>query len=360
MCSFLLLMTQFIYIIIYRYIRKRSRQLVADSCDADESCVIRKEFTYMRFGLALMYAIVCLTLIVLSNNLISSCFIGIVIAFQSFQVKESFPMSGKRPSDINDEVFALYLRGFSQDDYETTIVEYYSSKNDGLFSEKLLSYYVSRYIPIYAIGMTKELGCPIGSIRIYLNDETWQEELKVILEKATLIFIRLHNSESCIWEILNTEGYKNKIFYIAEDESLCEVRKSLNIQQKYGILPIMKGNNFAWSDISKKEVVISTSFSDKEMRFAISKFMWDKLHLKSCLISIRATKYILFIVIFLSLFVTLIFNICYTNLFQDKNNTFALIVSVLEATLLLVVIYCISYYLRYLRLAKLKSKKFIH
>ena len=121
----------------------------------------------------------------------------------------------------SDEDYALYLRGFESDSYDigTTIsntaslfdfssltgISQKPNPNDLPLSEELFCKNLRRYYPIYSIGMTKELESPHGSKRIYVDDETWKEDVAFLIKNAKYVFIKIHNSDSCIWEILQCE-----------------------------------------------------------------------------------------------------------------------------------------------------------
>lgn len=66
---------------------------------------------------------------------------------------------------------------------------------------------------------------PEGSVRIYLDDETWQQDVSDLIEKAEYIFILVHNSKSCIWEIQQCQWIASEktVYFIDAPNSLKEL-----------------------------------------------------------------------------------------------------------------------------------------
>lgn len=149
----------------------------------------------------------------------------------------SLPISGITINQLENVDFALYLRGFSSDSYSPTMYAknddfYYRTKffgkkkkqnNDNLpFSESDLASAVKHFMPIYSVGMTKELESPEGSKRIYLDDDKWQEGVRLLIEKAKIVLILVNSSDSCIWEILKSQelAIDKTIFFIDNPEHI--------------------------------------------------------------------------------------------------------------------------------------------
>lgn len=135
--------------------------------------------------------------------------------------------------------FALYLRGFQSDSYKSQMEKaaetqhraynaaYQFKKvkptskenvNNQPFNERSFARAIMKIMPIYAVGMTKELESPQGIKRIYLEDETWHEDVSFLIKEAQYIFILLNASDSCIWEILESNKLaRDKTIYISDD-----------------------------------------------------------------------------------------------------------------------------------------------
>lgn len=176
----------------------------------------------------------------------------IVVAVYTYSFM-SLPISaltiGRFMKKKSQKRFSLFLRGFSSDDYHPelenvandlqVIQEKLLHQNKTFkkqstlqfvpFSEKAFTYAVKKYMPIYSIGMSKELESPEGSKRVYLDDETWQNDVSLLIEKATFVFVLVNPSENCLWEVMQCQNKAlNKTVYIIDDENcLREVQEKL-------------------------------------------------------------------------------------------------------------------------------------
>ena len=115
--------------------------------------------------------------------------------------------------------FALFLRAFEKDLYQD--MSNYPSSGDEespFFIEQQFTDLLNETIPICAVGMTKEAEHAMGATRLYLPDITWKDDVLDLMKRAKHIFILLHFSNSCIWEIEQSLELKEKTFYIIEDK----------------------------------------------------------------------------------------------------------------------------------------------
>ena len=123
--------------------------------------------------------------------------------------------------------YVLYLRGFETDDYSSETKQLKKSrKRNSRFSE----YYFTRVLQtketVCAVGMTKEVEAPIGAQRVYLDDETWQEDVRDLMRSAKEIYILVNDRPSCIWEIGQSLSMLGKtIFLVDEREKYDKVRQ---------------------------------------------------------------------------------------------------------------------------------------
>lgn len=139
----------------------------------------------------------------------------IIVNIQNKRHKyDSLVISTLTLKDVNlNEDFLLYLRGFKQDDYKTGGIQIKSFNEERLFLETL------KYVKSYAIGMTKELYAPTGATRVYFDDNEWKAGVRILIANANTIIINIHNSENCIFEIMECQKYMNKTIFIALDEN---------------------------------------------------------------------------------------------------------------------------------------------
>lgn len=111
--------------------------------------------------------------------------------------------------------FILYLRGFEKDDYSNKM-RLYRIRNMQ-FSEYLFTKILSKKCVCAAVGMTRELDAPLGAKRIYVDDETWKNDVAELMEKSFQIYILINNRPSCIWEIETAAKYIEKVVLIIDD-----------------------------------------------------------------------------------------------------------------------------------------------
>lgn len=122
----------------------------------------------------------------------------------------------------NHTNFILFLRGFNDDVYNTGSIfddlSYIFSRrrfDEEAFVEKL-AHYAS---DIAAIGSPQEVNCPKGATRVYLDNNTWKVDVHELMEKSEEIYILLHDSPACIWEISNSASMLYKTTFIVEDKN---------------------------------------------------------------------------------------------------------------------------------------------
>lgn len=148
----------------------------------------------------------------------AAIFIGISGAFlksSNFNGKYLDNLSIDYASDLiaSDEDFVLYLREFERDIYD----EKKLGKWD--FSENTLSQVVKKGLglSLCAVGMNKEITCPAGGKRFYVNDKNWEEEVAELMKKAKKVVILVSDRASCLWEIKKTADIYHKCIFVVDD-----------------------------------------------------------------------------------------------------------------------------------------------
>ena len=240
LATIILIISMILFVIIHEYFKKEALQGIEKSQNADDACYYRNRFSWQRIIMAIVFCAIAIPIFCAGKNIVAnSTVLGLLCAWQAYANKNSLPLSGKRPKDIGNSKFILYLRGFTTDNYSLGEMDLKDSINDPTtFSEAHFINILKRYMPVYAVGMTKELNSPIGAKRIYLNDNEWEAEVIDLMHKATLIVILLNDTQSCIWEICQSNKFKEKVVFISNNnEKLANVRKELNKQHVYP-LPI--------------------------------------------------------------------------------------------------------------------------
>lgn len=273
-------------------VRAKAHNAVKTSTDADISCYYRKRFAIIRFAI---FCTTSIAIFIMLTNLekVDGLTIGLVSGWGSICLLMNFPASAIRSSQLKDKHFALYLRGFSRDDYSETTEHLQKTSKSESFSEGRFIHLLKQYIPVYAVGMTKELEGPHGASRVYLNDSEWEQEVEALMSKATLIVILLNESDSCIWEIQQARKYKDKIVYICDNQDkLVKVRQKLNVLREGGIPIGVKADTATFTDSKGLSTTMPIAHSDKDYSKFIHKLMMSKFRLKRRIFSNRDNKII--------------------------------------------------------------------
>lgn len=168
-------------------------------------------------------------------------FMGHIVG-QGFESFSQFnPISLLVIEDIykSKKKFSLYLRGFEKDNYKS--LQEASFADGQTFSEFNLTKLLSKSIPTYAVGMTKELTSPYGALRIYLDDQTWKSGVEYLMNRASSIFILMNEKESCLWEIEQCSRLLDKTCFIVDDSVQYEnIRKKLYSKINFPIFDFEK------------------------------------------------------------------------------------------------------------------------
>lgn len=96
----------------------------------------------------------------------------------------------------SDEPFVLLIRSFGHDS-STPFAGY----NEGMTFEMVLMAHLERVGCLVAIGRPGEALPPVGAVRLYCRDEEWQEQVKRLMAKASLIVIIMGDTHSVLWEV---------------------------------------------------------------------------------------------------------------------------------------------------------------
>lgn len=286
-----------LFVVVYELIKRTTLRRIKESNDADESCYYRKWFFQIRLIIAIIFGCIALYVILSGDNIgVNSVMVGLLLAWTSYVNKHSLPLSGKRPYDITKSKFILYLRGFAYDDYSLTQKDLSKSHKElSTFSEGHFINILKQYMPVYAVGMTKELNSPIGAERIYLNDAEWESEVIELMTKASLIVILLNDSQSCIWEICKSNQFKDKVVFISnKSEKLINIRKELNKQYVYPLPIGLKDKTISYVIGNNHETRISEySNTDKSYRQIIKQLMFEKFGLRRFVFTQKRLNWIL-------------------------------------------------------------------
>ncbi len=278
--SIILLLVIVVYSLFVTAAKKNALQRVQAAADADETCVFRRRYARMRLVAGIIFGVVVLPLIFTSGQKgVDGVMIGLMFAWQSFQDKQSLPISGMRPHELKTDDFALYLRGFSFDNYGITYKSLTRKpEKNGSFSEARFISILKQFLPVYAVGMTKELCAPIGAKRIYLNDKEWEAEVEMLMQKARLIVILLNDTESCIWEIARSAAFQKKTVFILDDaDKLSAIRLALNKERLYPLPMRLDKCNMAYCPAGSQDFKVTDYRNDDKSYVSVVKTMMSDM-----------------------------------------------------------------------------------
>lgn len=239
---FLLLSLWFIYIYIAK---KRIKKNIKESSSVEESISHRKKYKKWRKNIIIITTIIAIVIAITYNYIykIESTFdfirhicMSLFGAFISYEyLKSNFKvdnMSGNISSYTKDSYlqsvnqYILYLRGFSTDQRHHAIPSKMVFKK---FHELEFMTLLQKQFEVCTVGLPEEIEAPHGATRIYLNHQTWKNDVAQLIEKALHIYILVNNSQSCVWEIIESRKYLTKTTLIVDNIVLYNsVREILN------------------------------------------------------------------------------------------------------------------------------------
>lgn len=138
------------------------------------------------------------------------------IAFLTLAAKSIKTMREKGASNISfvetsDVIesgvkFALYLRAFKSDSRRS------------FFNEEILAKFLfSKNILMVGVGLPEEVDAPRGAVRVYVGNDMWQDEVHLLMEYASYVYLRICNTKPCLWEVEQVLASKNDIYIIVDD-----------------------------------------------------------------------------------------------------------------------------------------------
>lgn len=150
--------------------------------------------------------------------------------------------------DVTDKSipYALYLRAFQAD-----------KKRDNFKEEELVTDLLHKNIVTFTVGMPEEVDASPGALRIYVANDTWQEDVKRLMEQASILFLRICDTEPCLWELQQALALPQQLFIIVDNAteyaSVCSKCPQLPInvtlaKDQYEIF--MRKENGSWEHVS--------------------------------------------------------------------------------------------------------------
>lgn len=298
-------------------VKKVMTKKITMSQTAKQSVRLRKTYRALRLTIKILFAVfafvefIFLMIFLFDNN--SELLVGIVylivppyflLAMYVFS-SMSLPVSGMTIDDIKEKEFALYLRGFSSDDYfsnhkldaiyetggnyhrfgrrkkeeeseyiEIELADSWGIKNKITVEKSFTEYsFCSAFrdyckMPVYSVGMTKELMSPEGSKRIYLDDATWQSDVAELIKRAKYVFVLVNPSDSCIWEIFQCQEHamEKSYFFVHNESDLKELCEKLDDKTPKCLLDLKEK-----SDVTKHVITCMNNGENKIIRYVNTK-----------------------------------------------------------------------------------------
>lgn len=132
------------------------------------------------------------TLVVIIICFIMCSFFGSLYHRRNLRKKDTFDTNRiKGP-------FVLYLRSFYDDKLTQKRISFI---NDIRSEEEVLVSVMSDIAPVYAIGDPKDKKVPLGASRIYVDDEHWKSTVIDMMNRASVVVLRLGKTDSFWWEV---------------------------------------------------------------------------------------------------------------------------------------------------------------
>ena len=304
------------FLLVEKVVRKFFYSLIMDCTTVNEALFLRKMYFISIWFVTILYwgGYVVLYVMYLANDTgdysfstkINGIAIAIVGAIQYWKQNKWDTPNGKVRHIFNisysslkhalkiQNGFVLFLRGFEHDDYTD---EFYLKKKQCFkeFSEYHFVKAMDRYKSTFAVGITNELEQPSGARRIYLDDLTWREGVKQLMEKSVAIVILMNDKKSCLWEIEQSASILNKTYFLVDsslkyDKIRNSTKNIINFPElDYQKLPLLihfkeneivlfpyKNNISDYNIISNKIALNISCFSDFE---EVKKINVDKKNL---------------------------------------------------------------------------------
>jgi hypothetical protein len=95
----------------------------------------------------------------------------------------------------------LYLRAFYEEFNPRVIY------HDKVRTDETLAKILKNVGPLVAAGKPSDKLQPVGAIRVYFNDDEWQENVKSLMDISKLVIIQAGHSPSLEWEIVTGVKY---------------------------------------------------------------------------------------------------------------------------------------------------------
>ena len=88
--------------------------------------------------------------------------------------------------------------------------------------------------PFVALGSPEDYVPPMGALREYANDDTWQQEFDRLAHKSRCIVAEVGSSDNVRWELehVRAENLQRKLFFFSPSGQVAEMRSSSPIYRQ--------------------------------------------------------------------------------------------------------------------------------
>ena len=84
------------------------------------------------------------------------------------------------------------------------------------------------------VGLPEEVDAPPGALRIYISNDTWKEEVRLMLDCAGFVLLRICNTEPCLWEVSQALSSQKDLYVIVDN-----IQEYSIVHEKYPQLPVI-------------------------------------------------------------------------------------------------------------------------
>lgn len=228
-----------VYEFLWKLSDRRAEKKIARIArvDAHSAVMVRARIKWIRIVLNIVYHILVILITGWSAVFLfiygNSVFFGIMNAFLPASIclasvvslffNKSSNISLLEATDVvkQKSPYALYLRAFKSD---------LSRRNFN--EEDLVQKLLQQKVVTYAVGLPEEVDAFPGAKRVYINDNTWQEEVRLMINGATYVFLRVCNTDPCLWELEQALSHSNNLYIIIENAKEYET-----VREKFSNLP---------------------------------------------------------------------------------------------------------------------------
>ena len=139
--------------------------------------------------------------------LLCGILLAVMVPLRIWFIRKRTPVLDFETAMALDEPVIVYLRSFEDDGKGSDYNISFSTAFAGLFLKYNGSYeYIilkpfRKWFSVIAIGKPDEELPEVGALRLYVDDEVWQDRAAALIEKAKYVVLRPAKSDGLNWEI---------------------------------------------------------------------------------------------------------------------------------------------------------------